>query len=884
MCIRFFHFIFSFLLFFSFFKAQASCKDLFEGSLRSAQLISSSKADVFEKNLPKFVDIMEETKLQKLWSSKEKDPKLLSAFLPKDVSFIGHRLRESQASYVVKFPSGGSAMIARAKYESQGQSLETNITFSKEALIDNLGSEKKWLVGPRARATVLFLHGGGTKSTGGHVAEAIINHFQKHNIAVISPDLPWHAEGPRTFMGNIDQEMLSLGDLAKKYIHPDVPLFVWGHSWGGSFAHHIMQMTGEREEGFFHKSLKALIITSPALDPAPGKNLKEKKQARFKRAELARQKENERAPNEGDIFLEMVLDGKVSPTGEFFASISLAELNDKIPEHKGKNYLPSLMIVGEGDSLVYLGFEDLFHNYYDQLENVEAHYLKKLPLIMSNKEQAEPEIVGHLLSDYKGYKGENPVNFELALDFINKYTVEKPVVNKDKEAFLFDMLNIVQLWANDLAFREWSKKGIIVKSVKTEEFKRLRMEHQELQNKLLDIMYEYSPVGYLFKISETMSALEAKEKLEPLQNFFSSYASFFIFLKEKTLKESELALEKFSKQVSERSGKKYKQSFLRDLFKLIEKDSSFKELNKKYFYLSDKDIEEMKVYFQKQNNLEQKMREVYIPSFQDYKNQTDLAEQEIYQKIQKIEENVNKRLKLDEERKALIKDMALLSKEMNLGINKIKHFIKEVKLTLEETFLSPPDFLKEEFEKSEKELLELYQFSEKMAEKLEEEVLNAVEGRNFSLQSIHDHFTLHRSTIDEFNKKYDTFIQNRKKIRQTVIQAIKEGKLLPKEDHLRKELYQKIGLYSKLDEISHQLAINEAQKQKYLSQDFELIEEYNKLLPYPVISKNYRWVSIDLLNSFKFDLDFLEKNKLQLQQILKNWNTLNSQVLPSLPE
>ena len=887
MCIRFFQLCFVFFTFPCVSQTQNSCKSLFEGSLRQAQLLSSSRAEAFDKNLPKFVDIIEESTLEKFWSSKAPNPDTLTAFLPKGVSFVSHRLRESQESYLVKFPAAGSAMIARAQYESQGQSLETNVSFSKEGLIDNLGAEKKWLAGPKSRAAILFLHGGGTKSTGGHVAESIINHFQKHNVTVISPDLPWHAEGPRTFMGTLDQEMLSLADLAKKYIHPDVPLFIWGHSWGGTFAHRIMQMTGEREEGFFHKSLKGLIITSPAVDPAPDKSLKEKKKAFFTRIEEGLKREDEWAPNEGHIFQQMVLDGKTSPTGQFFASLTLAELNDKIPEHKGKNYLPALMIVGNGDSMVYLGFEDLFHNYYDQLENVEAHYLEKLPLIISNN-QKKPEKVGHLLSDYLGPKGKYPVNFELAFDFINKHTVEKPRLNKDKLWILFDMLNIMQLWSNDLSFREWTKNSFIMKTEKTDYFKKLKQELNDNNEILLKQMYQYSPSAHLIKSLETVDKdnfSEIKEQIKPLERFFSNQSSLYAFLKSETVEESLLASEKLLKTITEQAGKKYQQQFRRNIYELIKADSTLKSVKEKYAYLSNTEIQEIKAFFQKSQKLEQKLQELYIPSAEDYKNQGYLTDEQIYKKIYKITDNSQKRSELKKQIKTLQKDITVLEKQFNVDIDKVQKIIKQLKLILEEAFSSPPDFLKAEFENSEKEFLAVYAFSEKMGVKLEEESLNTLKEGSFSLKSIHNHLDIHRPMIDEFNRKYDTFIQNRKKLRQAVIQAIKQGKFLSKEkDHIRKELYEETGLYYQLNQISQLLAEKEVEKHELFRLYVELSEEYNRLLPYPDISKSHLWPVADLLNLSNFNQELLEENKLQFQQILKNWKSLSSQVLPSLPD
>ena len=888
MFIGFFRIIFLFLLFFSFpfSLAQSSCHSLFEGSLRSAQLISSSQAKAFDNKLPRFIDIMEESQLEKFWSSQTQDPSALSAFLPEDVSFINHRLRESQASHLVKFPATGSAVIARAKYESQGQRLETNISFSKEGLIDNLGAEQKWLVGPSSGAAVLFLHGGGTKSTGGHVAEAIINHFQKHNITVISPDLPWHGEGPRAFMGTLDQEMMSLSDLVTKYVHPNVPVFIWGHSWGGTFAHRIMQMTGEKEEGFFHKSLKGLIITSPALDPAPGKDLKEKKKAYFERKLEALKKEDQMAPNEGNIFQQIVLDGKTSHTGQMFASLTISQLKDIAPKHGGKDYLPALMLVGVGDFMVYLGFEDLFHNYYDELQNVEAHYLEELPLIMSRSEKVR---VGHLLSDYLGPKGRYPVNFELAMDFMNRHAdIKKSVINKNKQAPILDMLQVVQLWANDLSFREWSKNAKTFKVEKTDYYKWLKQVYQGKYNLLREKIYQHSPSLYLLKVLDDIPLdgfSSAKEKMKLAQRAFSSNGVFSALLKAEGLKEAQTQIEELTQQLRKQSNKKYKESFMKDIFGLLEKDSSLNSLQEKYPYLSKESMKRIQLDIQEIKILEQKLRENYVPDLAEYKEfDSSLSDNEAHWQTQKILNNLEERLELENRKKYLHQDLTKLIKKFNTDLDRIRSLIRQLKLILDETFIQPPEFLKTDFENSEKEFLNLYGFFEELEDKIEEGALLALTTQGLGLKRLHDRLAPHRPMIDEFNRRYDTFIKNRKNLWQKVLIAIKKGEYLKEAEYLAQELYGDEGLYTETEKLSIFLAQKEAERQRNWLQTVKLEKEYNQLLPYPALSNHFFWSAPEFLHLPNFNEERLKENRIQLQQILKNWKSLNSQVLPPLPK
>ncbi|MCY4321837.1 MAG: alpha/beta fold hydrolase [Bdellovibrionaceae bacterium] len=902
-----------FFLFFYFSNtvlASKDCEKVFKSSLRSAQVVSAFTADKFH-NLPKFRDIIEETQLERHWSSRSPNPPSLFPFLPENVSFISHRLRESQGFHLVKFPATGSAVIVRAQYESQGQSLETNVSFSKEGLIDNLEAQKKWLIGPSLSAAILFLHGGGTKSTGGHVAEAIINHFQKYNIAVISPDLPWHGEGPRDFMGTLDQEMLALGDFSKQYIHPDVPVFVWGHSWGGTFAHRIMQMTGERESGFFHNNLKGLIITSPAIDPAPGQSLHKKKQAYFQRKQSALNSLDRVAPNDINIFQEMVLDGKTSPVGQFFSSLTIAQLEDKIPDNKGKDFLPALMIVGQGDPMVYVGFEDLFHQYYDSLENLEAHYLKNLPLIMSNDIKKEQR-VGHLLSDYLGYEGKYPINFELAFNFIKKqHSSDLKALKQSKNTPLFDMLNILQLWANDLSFREWTKQTYTIKSIKTEYYRNIAKKFQEKINSLEEDFYEFSPASHLsrvlekalekailFKASESGETIPQnfqdklktdfsnfKEQLKLVQKHFSNSSFIHDILKAETWAEAQNHISKFFTQISVQKGKKYRKIFTKDIIKSSDENPEFKSLLEKYPYLSVKDIKTIKTYLEEVKSLRDQIKEMYIPSIDDFSFYAKDSAAEAYQRIQLIKTNIKQREELDKKNKILIKEISSLGKTFKVNLDKIRNLIKRLKLLIEEAFISYPDILKEDFEKSEKEFSDLYAFTEKMEDKLEEESLKALETGDLSLQTVHNHLVAYRPIIDEFNKRYDTFLQNRKELKQKIIQAIRSDKIFKEEaEDLVKELYEPQGLYAESEKFSQILAQKEAEKQEIFIKKVKLVEKYNELLPYPALSEQSIHVVDYFLNIPKFTKQTLEENSVYLQQIIKDWKSLNSQLLPTLPE
>ena len=49
-----------------------------------------------------------------------------------------------------------------------------------------------------------------------------------------------HGEGSRKIFNNLQEEVLSLGSFARKYIPANVPLFVYGHSFGAVFTDEII--------------------------------------------------------------------------------------------------------------------------------------------------------------------------------------------------------------------------------------------------------------------------------------------------------------------------------------------------------------------------------------------------------------------------------------------------------------------------------------------------------------------------------------------------------------------------------------------------------------------------------------------------------------------
>ena len=422
--IRFFLFAFFLIFAFSSF-ANKSCDGGFVGSrLYYDNKVLKKRAESVPLH-PQFVNIMAEKALQKKWNEKPDTPVLLETLFPKDVHFIKHQLYQPGEATVVKMSEWGEALMVRAHYKHGERMFHTNVVFSTRALLDNMndGARQNWLVGKNARAAILYLHGGGTRTTGSHVARVMTTHFRKYDIDVISVDLPWHAQGHREFL-DLETDIKVLGSFVRKYVPPNVPLFVGGHSWGSVFAEQLMRMTDRPHEEFlFHPNLKGVVILSTAVDYAPGKSREEKyKIYREKLLESKKRLKMEAPEHEKYIFEGIVQNGKTSPLGAFYAMRIILELDQSTPEHKGRKYVPALMAVGTKDALVYLGFEKLYE-VYKELENVESHYLDALlPYMAGEKEPYSLRPVGHLLGDYatKDPSTKEPIPYFLIRNFIER--------------------------------------------------------------------------------------------------------------------------------------------------------------------------------------------------------------------------------------------------------------------------------------------------------------------------------------------------------------------------------------------------------------------------------------------------------------------------------
>ncbi len=523
------------------------CEDTFSRLYYESQTLTDLRTS---RNLqPDFLNIQREVNLVHLWNKPPSAPTLLTALFPKDVHFINHQLFKPEAPTVIKSAEIGDAIMARAHWEHKINNsiypFASNVSFSLRALIDNLQvHERNWLVSEKAKAAIFYFHGGGTMTTGVHTANAMISHFKTYGIDVVAVDLPWHAEGHRYFLNNLELEIEVLGSFARKFIPPNVPLFVAGHSWGGVFAEKIMRMSDRPKEVFsFHPKLSGAMILSTALTDLQGiRNYFDKgktaqtamswaeKQEEYGRIseEVLTKRVDEFPPDERDILTDMVAEGKISPVGGFYAKI-MFQMSQEMPAHKGDEYIPALMQVGKYDALTHLGFEREYEIYKDYT-NIHSVYLDELYTLF-DKSLSYP--VGHMLGnrvhpDLPAFNSA-PVHWVEMRKFISKVlnlpemSIERQneMINmaqmvpqnkgerikfknrlrieqeKQKEALGVsshtpDIVHIIQHYAMDMAFRKWLQDYLHIESKRTKDFIDLKTETQaELETQIKDHIIDH---------------------------------------------------------------------------------------------------------------------------------------------------------------------------------------------------------------------------------------------------------------------------------------------------------------------------------------------------------------------------------------------------------
>lgn len=439
----------------------------------------------------------------------EDAPGIFKELMVDGVRFVDHELYLNARKGIVKMADSGEFISMRADIPYKGKNLGTNIGLNKAFFLSNYQNKLKSLVTKDAKAVVIFMHGGGTKTTGHHVAAQLSNHLSSYDVDVISLDMPWHAEGPRDHFANADEFVGWMRAFIDKYIKESgKPVFLAGHSMGGEMANIYLRASGKNDNW-----VDGVISLSPPVDPVP-----EVTDARTKLSEIAKMwreielggtykeddaelavlaklKEkfatagkqlNEIGNTDEGILDETTFQGKNNPIGVLFEQILTVANTWKLPEHKGDDYLPALFAWGKYDYLLSGKYYDYINQYIAPLSNVDLKLYGHRETVGGTIEK-----IGHLIFDH--YDLEKQDEIESFLDvrnFISKVIGKDLTIspsnpgNNDVQM----ISTLIREYAISLDFRAFVDSAKIERRIALDpaEFDRLTKEIQALSPKMGD--------------------------------------------------------------------------------------------------------------------------------------------------------------------------------------------------------------------------------------------------------------------------------------------------------------------------------------------------------------------------------------------------------------
>lgn len=300
----------------------------------------------------------------------------------------------------------------RAEFEFEGRVVGTNVGVNFRSLLDNFGRAQKHLIRKNSKGAILWMHGGGTGTTGHHTAGLLMNYFAARGIDVISIDLPWHGQGPREMFGSVHESLRWVRRFAELYMkEAGVPLFLAGHSMGGELAHQYMTLFPKDD------LFSGVMRLSPVLDYAPGGTVEEKKAASRAHWKLISKRSGVHA-DDMQLHHGLYTKGKLTTLGFWYEGM-ISTTNDWAPRNDGgADLLPSLCTIGQGDFL-YVGAEKAFGDFTASLDpkrHTTKVYKQGVPL--GSKRNADGKFptrsIGHLTQDH--YAVDNQSAPELFLD------------------------------------------------------------------------------------------------------------------------------------------------------------------------------------------------------------------------------------------------------------------------------------------------------------------------------------------------------------------------------------------------------------------------------------------------------------------------------------
>lgn len=331
-----------------------------------------------------FKNPRQEVAASKTWGGVH-GPRVVEDALVPGTKLIDHQTKGASEDGLVK---GASGNMVHARFQLNERE-STTIGFNAQSIYDNFGRSVKSYVRKNAKAVVVFIHGGGTNTTGHHVAANLMDYLSSRDVEVISLDMPWHAMGDRNTLESLIAELERIERYTSALIgDTKVPVLLTGHSMGGIFADLSRRLIPNS------RVFSAYIPLSTVADPFPGGTIQQKL-AEEERIVMANLNNPGIAKAERNLGENLMRQRKISPTCGILCDLTMLGLDWTIPAHKGAGYKPALYIIGEGDSL-YQGYEKAFAAGVGSLKNTELVVYKESQDIKTG----EQTVIGHLIFDH----------------------------------------------------------------------------------------------------------------------------------------------------------------------------------------------------------------------------------------------------------------------------------------------------------------------------------------------------------------------------------------------------------------------------------------------------------------------------------------------------
>ncbi|MCB0378826.1 MAG: hypothetical protein KDD33_10060 [Bdellovibrionales bacterium] len=495
-------------------SAQSSalyCHQVFKESAapRSIGYYLDLIGDKGAKVAPKFLDPKEEAELAKQWKGTRQAPELLKETLNDQSALIDFQLLSADAG-AVKVAESGNFVSFRLNQEWNGKDMSTNVGLPIDAVVKKTMEKSPYLVNKDAKAVFMFMHGGGTKTTGHHVAAAFSNFMAQYGIIVLSIDAPYHAYGPRVADLHPTDYYRYLKDFRDTFIPKNVPVFLGGHSMGGLHADNVMRLSDKPEFGL-REAFAGLINLSGPLDSAPGKSFLEKMRAE----EIIDRDHTLQAlvpAAERDLSILLLKQGKSSALSGVSAENFMGIVNWQKHPHNGKEYPPTLVVMGERDAL-YIGREKIFDEHLAQLSNTT------IELMGQRKDFHGNDVwVSHMIFDHYRNGTKDLETFNVVKEFIEKQLGEKlgndnGLFQKDATSSSLGLIaRIVKEYYNNLAFRQFASRFELMVKVASDKMAAMGNRSQALYKELKPLQEELKRKQKAKEEGPEVDAIAAKIK------------------------------------------------------------------------------------------------------------------------------------------------------------------------------------------------------------------------------------------------------------------------------------------------------------------------------------------------------------------------------------